>query len=328
MKNYNEKPTLIISLDFELFWGMQDVTTLDAYRQNVLGGREAIPHLLEMFERHGVHATWAALGFMFAESCEELKQYLPPVELRPTYKNDRLSPYYLFESIGTNESDAPCFFAQSLIRRIAQTTGQEIGSHTFSHYYCREEGQTLQQFRADINAAVAIARDKGFSLKTIVMPRNQCESEYNRVLSEFGFIAFRDEENDWIHEKLKGTVMRGARLSDVYFPLTGQGGYLPRIEDGMVNLPGSRMYKPYFKPLGFMEGQKLRRIKGQMLHAARNGLCFHLWWHPHNIGVRTDFHLRQLEEILGYYDVLRDCYGMESMNMREAAEQFLSQQKG
>ncbi len=32
-----KKPTLIISLDFELFWGMQDCTTLEVYKENVRG---------------------------------------------------------------------------------------------------------------------------------------------------------------------------------------------------------------------------------------------------------------------------------------------------
>ena len=107
---------------------------------------------------------------------------------------------------------------------------------------------------------------------------------------------------------------------DVYVPLTGQGGYRPRREDGVWNLTGSRMYKPIFRPLEFLEGLKLRRIKKQMLHAAKNGLTFHLWWHPHNIGVRTREHLQQLEEIFHYYAQLRETYGMESLNMREAAQ--------
>ena len=58
----------------------------------------------------------------------------------------------------------------------------------------------------------------------------------------------------------------------------------------------------------------------QMLHAAKHGLVFHLWWHPHNIGARTDWHLAQLEEIFSYYDTLRKQYGMRSMNMREMAD--------
>ena len=68
-----------------------------------------------------------------------------------------------------------------------------------------------------------------------------------------------------------------------------------------------------------MEGAKVHRIKRQMLHAAKNGLTFHLWWHPHNIGVRTAQHMAQLEEIFRYYAELKEKYGMESLNMREAA---------
>ena len=40
--------TLIISLDFELFWGMLDVCPLETYQDHVLGGRKAIPGLLAM----------------------------------------------------------------------------------------------------------------------------------------------------------------------------------------------------------------------------------------------------------------------------------------
>ena len=87
------------------------------------------------------------------------------------------------------------------------------------------------------------------------------------------------------------------------------------------------MYKPILKPLGFLEPVKLMRIKRQMLHAAKNGLVFHLWWHPHNIGVETEEHLRQLDEIFSYYAELRDKYGMESLNMREAAEKYANGQQ-
>ena len=107
---------------------------------------------------------------------------------------------------------------------------------------------------------------------------------------------------------------------DVYLPLTGQGGYQPRKEGDLVHLPGSRMYKPRFDKLFFLEKLKIHRIKRQMLHAAKKGLSFHLWWHPHNIGVHTDFHMHQLEEIFSYYSKLREAYGMESLNMSEAAE--------
>ena len=118
--------------------------------------------------------------------------------------------------------------------------------------------------------------------------------------------------------------MRLLRLADVYLPLTGQGGYEPKIENGIVNLVGSRMYKPFFKPLACLEGLKVRRIKRQMRHAAKNGLTLHLWWHPHNVGVRTDFHMKQLEDIFSCYEELKETYGMRSLNMSEAAQEVLN----
>ncbi|WP_216696886.1 polysaccharide deacetylase family protein [Anaerostipes faecalis] len=312
--------TLIVSLDFELFWGMQDCTSLSDYRANVLGGREAIPKLLEMFKHYQIHATWATVGFMFAENFDELRQYFPEKGKFPTYTNKKLLSYRCFSKIGENEQTAPCFYAPSLIKEIACTDGQEIASHTFSHYYCREKGQTLEQFEEDIKAAVALASDKGYSLSSIVLPRNQCSDEYIAVLNKFGINAYRDEENDWIHEKIRfRPLLRLLRLADVYFPLTGQGGYHPNIENGIVNLVGSRMYKPIMKPLKFLEPLKMMRIKKQMLHAAKNGLTFHLWWHPHNIGIMTEDHLKQLEEIFQYYRYLNKKYGMKSLNMREVA---------
>lgn len=313
--------TLMVSLDFELFWGMLDVCTLDDYRENVLGGRKAIPELLKLFQTYDIHATWAAVGFLFGENYEDLRQFFP--EQIPGYADNRLAPYPQFREIGKNEEEAPCFYGASLIREIAAVPGQEIGSHTFCHYYCREKGQTREQFAADMRAAKAIAKARGFDVTSVILPRNQCEPDYTEVLRETGFNAYRDEENDWIHEKIKfRPLLRLLRLADVYLPLTGQGGFVPKNENGIWNLVGSRMYKPIFKPLIFLEGLKIHRIKRQMLHAAKHGLVFHLWWHPHNVGVRTEEHLAQLEEIFRYYRELQEKYGMQSLNMGEMVKKL------
>ena len=82
------KARLIVSLDFELFWGMLDVTTLEDYRDHVLGGREAIPEMLKLFRKYGIHATWATVGFLFGESPEALREYLP--EKGPSYSDTAL----------------------------------------------------------------------------------------------------------------------------------------------------------------------------------------------------------------------------------------------
>lgn len=318
------KPALIVSLDFELFWGMQDVLPLEQYEANVLGGRKAIPQLLELFQKYGIHATWATVGFQFAENMEELRSFIPPEQQRPTYTNSVVSTYRCLDSIGRDESEAPCFFAASLIRRISQCPGQEIGSHTFSHYYCWEPGQTPEQFEADMQAGIDLARKHGYELKSVIFPRNQTTPACLEVLRKLGFTAYRDLENDWIHQSIPiRIVQRACILLDMYLPLVGFNAILPRIEKGIVNVMGSRMYRPYFRPLGFLEWLKLARIRGEMRYAARHGKCYHLWWHPHNVGTRTQYHLQQLEGLFRYYQKLREKYGMRSLNMQEAAQEIL-----
>jgi hypothetical protein len=61
-------------LDFELMWGVRDHADITSYGANVLGGRAAIPRMLDLFERHGIRATWATVGFVFCESKDELKR--------------------------------------------------------------------------------------------------------------------------------------------------------------------------------------------------------------------------------------------------------------
>jgi len=313
--------TFMVSLDLELFWGMLEVCSLESYQDHILGGKKAIPQLLQLFEKYGIHATWAAVGFLFAKNYEDLSGYLP--ELRPTYEMAEMDPYEKLSRIGQEEQTAPCFYGSGLLEQIARTPGQEIGSHTFCHYYCRVKGQSTEQFEADLRAARAIAADKGYDVTSVILPRNQSEPEYREVMSRCGFTAFRDEENDWIHKYFRKRrnqlPYRLLHLLDMYLPLTGRCAYPPRYENGVWYLVGSRIWRPIFRPLEFLEGLKVRRIKKEMLYAAQKGLIYHLWWHPHNMGARTAENLAQLEDIFRYYLELKEKYGMQSFNMSEAA---------
>src|SRR4051794_24900749 len=49
---------LVVSLDFELYWGVRDQRSIADYRANLLGVRDVVPRLLELFERHGIRVTW------------------------------------------------------------------------------------------------------------------------------------------------------------------------------------------------------------------------------------------------------------------------------
>ena len=122
----------MVSLDFELYWGVRDKTTVDAYKANLLGARNVIPRLLELFAHYRVRATWATVGFLFFDEKDELLAHLP--SLKPGYRDHNLSPYDYLYRIGPNERQDPFHYGRSLVRRIAQFPGQEVGTHTFSHY--------------------------------------------------------------------------------------------------------------------------------------------------------------------------------------------------
>ena len=156
---------LIISLDFELLWGVRDHADRASYGGNIIGAREAIPHILELFDSHGISATWATVGFAMCGSLDELMESLPPRDLSPSYDDGRLSSYTYLDDVGKDERQDPYYFGASLVERIQQTPRQEIGTHTLSHYYCLEPGQTQIQFEADLVAAIALAKRRKINLK-------------------------------------------------------------------------------------------------------------------------------------------------------------------
>ena len=70
--------------------------------------------------------------------------------------------------------------------KLRAVPNMEIGTHTFSHYYCLEDGQTNEQFKEDLIAAVSIAKSKNIATESIVFPRNQYSPEAIAICAEHG----------------------------------------------------------------------------------------------------------------------------------------------
>lgn len=326
-----KKGTLVVSLDFELFWGMTDKTTLEAYGENIRGVRSAIPALLSRFSAHGIRATWATVGMLTPPTKSALINALP--EVKPAYKNNRLSNYEYMKTadIGEDEMSDPHHFGASLLRRIQETEGQEIGSHTFSHYYCAEDGQTVREFEADLEAEEKALRPFGVSLASIVFPRNQWREEYLPSLRARGYTAFRGNERGFVHVPRKDheqtLFIRAFRLLDHYLPLFGSHTYTDadmRRKEYPHNIPASFFLRPYVPLLALFEGVRLARIKASMTKAAKEGKMIHLWWHPHNFGKHLEENLHILDTLLSHFTYLKKRYGMESRSMKEVAEALQS----
>lgn len=320
--------TLIISLDFELYWGVRDVVTLEGYGANLRGTRQAIPALLEAFEEHGVRATWATVGFLFFDAKAELLASLPSE--RPAYAEPQLSPYPALAGLGETEAADPYHFGRALLGRIRAVPGQEIGTHTFSHYYALEKGQTAQAFRSDLRAAIDAGRRLGVEIRSLVWPRNQCNPAYLGICRELGLTSYRGNERAWMYrqrsEERERLVKRGARLLDAYVNMSGHNTY--RLEDvartGVpFDLPASRFLRPWSPRFRRLEERRLRRIEAAMTHAAERGEAFHLWWHPHNFGTNLRENMDNLRRLLGHFGRLRDAHGMESASMGDVAARLL-----
>jgi glycosyltransferase involved in cell wall biosynthesis/peptidoglycan/xylan/chitin deacetylase (PgdA/CDA1 family) len=314
----------VVSFDFELHWGVRDhMPPNGAYRQNVLGSRVVIPRLLKLFERFEIAATWATVGFLFAASRNERERFKPDV--LPNYRNAALNPYA--EATGEGEHDDPLHYAGSLIDQIAQCPRQEIATHTFSHYYSLEPGQTLSSFKSDLRSAVAIAAERSIELRSIVFPRNQVNPAYAGALLEAGITCYRGPERGWMYHSTprsrNGVAHRAARLVDSYFGISG-----PQIlnwrdiqqESGLCNVRGSRFLRPYQTKLKALERLRLRRITSEMELAARENGIYHLWLHPHNLGIDIDANLEFFEHILQAFALCRTRYGMRSLSMQSVAE--------
>lgn len=319
----------VISLDFEIYWGVRDVVTLKQYEPNLLGVRKVIPALLDLFNRYKINATFSTVGLLFFTNKEELLQGLP--EKKPAYLNPQLSPYTgHFNMVGKNENEDPLHFAPSLIHQIKQN-GQEIGCHTFSHYYCLEAGQTIDDFREDIKAAKNIAAKYDIELKSFVFPRNQYNEEYLKVCREEGITSFRGNERSALFSsKNYGNATafrRPFRLLDAYINISGHNCYAEKemLGNQLINIPGSRFLRPYVKKLAPLDGLRLSRITKSMTHAAKKNLTYHLWWHPHNFGVNLENNLAFLEKILVHYNVLSGKYNFKSAGMTQLAEQLTAE---
>jgi hypothetical protein len=306
----------VISLDYELMWGVRDHATRESYGPNVLGGRQAIPAMLDLFHRRDIRATWATVGALLCESKDELLARAERAGL-----DGGAIPK--LEEIGPDERGDPYYYGASLARLIMSCPGQEIGTHTFSHCCALEPGVTLKGFSADVAAAMTQLREWGINCKSIVFPRNQYDEGALEACRLHGLSHYRGNEAKWYYAPAPGNkqtkVRRLFRLVDSYVELSGANVSRPASadSDSLTNVASSRFLRPYSRRLAPLDGLRLRRITRAMEKAAKTGGTFHLWWHPENFGKYLFENIAMLTKVLDRFQVLKDEFGMHSHAMHE-----------
>ena len=311
----------VLSLDFELMWGVNGTRTIADYGDNILGVRRMVPRMLDLLDRYKLGCTWATVGFLFCGDRDELIACLPAV--RPAYRDQHLSNYSYLGEVGADERRDPYHFAPSLIRLIGERPRQEIATHTLSHYYCLEDGQTPDAFRADLDAALKLAAAKGYQIRSIVFPRNQVGDEALVVCRQAGITIYRGigraSGGGGVARSREGLFRRVIRFADTYAEMGKSTELAIERHDGMIDVPQSLFLRPYSRRFAAGERRKLERILSAMRRAAKRGGLFHLWFHPHNFGVDQDENFATMTAIAEEAARLRDLHGWPSFNMVEAA---------
>lgn len=311
----------VLSLDFELMWGVYPSQTIESYGANVFGVRNVVPQLLDLFSSFGIKATWATVGFLFFDNREELLAALP--ERKPKFRDKRNTTYSFLEQLGENEKKDPYHFGLSLVRQVVGCSGQEIGTHTFSHYFCLEEPLDQDAFKADLDASIAASSRVQSRPRSIVFPRNQVCDKALDICRDRGIDVFRGPGPFGFDtpsaRRGEGLMRRASRLANSYVPRPQTTSVDAKREAGLCNVPASRFLRPYSNRLPSAARLQTSAIRREMRSAAKGGQLFHLWFHPHNFGVNTEDNILMLSRILSEYEVLKSEYGWPSLTMADAA---------
>lgn len=306
---------LVISLDFELLWGVFDKIDLKEKHDYFLNTRKIIPEILKLFTQYNISCTWATVGMLFNENWEEWEKNIP--QTIPKYENRKLCAYEFGMQIRSRQTEKYCF-APDLIEKIIHTKGQELATHTYSHYYCSEKGQTPVAFKADLEKSISMAEKFGVNLKSLVFPRNQLNKQYLSICREFGIKTIRSNPENWYWEEThKSSFLKKVfRTGDAYLGFKDKGYLISEVNGIPSQQKTSRLLRAY-SARKVLNELKLARIKAEMNAAARCGEVYHLWWHPHNFGDHPEQNLKDLSVLLQHYQKLNRQFGFKSLHMAE-----------
>ena len=281
-------PKVVWSLDFELRWGMHDLLGLnhDLYRKNLEGAREAVPQLLQLFTRRGVRATWATVG---ALACRNWDEYYQRAPAPPRYVDMRLAVNPRYADLDPN---GVLHFAPDLVALVAQTVGQDLGTHTFSHLFLGELGVMQVDAAADHAATLALFSERcGITPTSLVFPRNQVA--FLPLYRAQGITAWRDNESPWYYRLTHHTnhsLVRGLRMMDALTPWRARGG---AFSDGRTP---STLFVRVYLPEGLWK-LHLARIATEVRRIKQGGVL-HFWLHPHNLGSDVPIRMERIEHVL------------------------------
>jgi peptidoglycan/xylan/chitin deacetylase (PgdA/CDA1 family) len=242
--------------------------------------RANIPILLKLFDRHKIPITWATVGHLFLESCEQINGKAHPELRRLPHTDDHWQftngDWYDHDPC-THWKEANVWYAPDLIDDILQSNvNHEIGCHSFSHLNCSDRYCPSEVLDDELARCVYLANCKGIRLRSMVFPGGT-NGNY-AILKKHGFSCCRYNDPKW----------------DLFYP--------EKDAYGLLRLPSSASIGA--DPFSWSLSYRMKRYRAYIDKAIQRRTVCHLWFHP-----SLDEHARDavLPALLEYADCQRDA---------------------
>ena len=303
---------LIVSIDFELRWGILDILGQDVekYRENLLSVHENIPWILKVFEERDIAATWATVGAVGCEDWNEFDRVKPL--LKPSYQNQQM--VYDNDYNRMIDPKGKLYFAPELIKKILKTKKQELGTHTFGHIYGTEPNVTYEELKYDLLSCKKFFSDKfSFSPESLVFPRNQVIYA-DKLMKEGIITTYRGNEPvEYLSadkQRTQKVVNRVKIFLDAVNPFVSHAYQMREVLYG--NVRSSAMFRIYLPNI--LRKTHLNKLKKNIINLKEDEI-YHIWFHPHNIGICQ----KKKDDFIYFFDFIAEQMNnkkLESENMK------------
>lgn len=272
----NQSGYFIFSLDTELGTGFFDK---DEERKRIfsLDGvleREKIARILALLDEYEITATWAVVGHIFYERCEEC-EICPLHEWEGKYKS--YDEAY--------KTDHPLWYGADVIDMLLSARmNHEIGFHGYTHEIFNQISR--EKAEIEIKEFIRVARRKGIDVKSIVFPRDKVG--YLDLFEKYGFLCFREEESLPLLTRNKFFIGKLAKHLDHILAIS-----TPPIYDleefgtrPLVNLTATQHIFGFNRSVEVALDQwglsnlRIRRMTRAIRKAAAQKKVVHIWAHP------------------------------------------------
>lgn len=272
----SKHPTLVISLDFEKGWGLNN-TDPKKIEQKIFNLRledKVVSRILTAAAINDIAITWATVGAIGLKNTTDFKAYCDDV----SYKDIR----YFDIPFDLIEKNQKCFFDSDSISKIVQSKNQELAIHSFHHGFYKHYWDRDRQLQRELQSTKKIFSNfiKIDKLKTYVYPRND---EYCLPILNLEKITHVRLKNKNLLSNCLERIVPKKVLNTVRFikEITDAEAhsYIKKQDD--LKQSNGDIFVRFNLPDVLWRKQLDTMVRA--LRNLRNNQILHLWWHPSNL---------------------------------------------